>query len=97
VPLFAYLGIDGPEGAARRPEARPRHLAHLEKLTSEGRVRFAGPLLGEDGAPRGSLVLFEAPDAASAREVAEGDPYLAAGVFERVELHATRQVLPEEG
>lgn len=94
MPWFVYTGFDGPRGPELRPSVRPRHLAHLEGLDRAGRIRFAGPLLGEDGRPRGSLVLFEADDWAAARGVAEGDPYLVEGVFERVEVRETKQVLP---
>jgi len=92
--LFCYVGHDGPEGAARRPDARPAHLEYLAPLNAAGRVRYAGPLFDEQGAPRGSLIVFEAADYAEARGIAEGDPYLARGVFERIDVFATTQVLP---
>jgi hypothetical protein len=95
MPLFVYTGHDGPRGPELRPSVRPRHLAHLEALAASGRIRFAGPLIGEDKKPRGSVVLFEADDWATARTIAENDPYLLEGVFERVEVRATKQVLPE--
>lgn len=95
MPLYVYTGHDDPRGTGRRPEVRPRHLAHLEPLARAGRIRFAGPLLDAEGAPRGSVIVFEAGDWDEARRLAEGDPYLVEGVFERVEVHETRQVLPE--
>jgi len=95
MPLFTYMGFDGPRGPELRPEVRPRHLAHLEELAATGHIRFAGPLLDEAGTPRGSVIVFEAEDWLAAREVAERDPYHQEGVFERVELHATQQVLPK--
>jgi uncharacterized protein YciI len=94
MPLFCYVGHDGPEGLARRPDVRPRHLAHLDPLAGAGRVRYAGPLLDDRGDPRGSLIVFEAADLAEARRIAESDPYLTEGVFERVDVYETRQVLP---
>ena len=90
MPLYCYVGRDGSEGRARRPGARPRHLSHLERLD----VRFAGPLLDADGAPCGSLIVFEAASFAEASRLANADPYLEAGVFERVEVFETKQVLP---
>ena len=95
--LFVYVGHDGPNAPERRPAVRPRHLAHLEPLEAAGRIRFAGPLLDAEGAPRGSLIVFEAADLAEARSIAEGDPYLGEGVFERVVVHETRQVFPSAG
>jgi len=90
MPLFCYVGYDGPDGLAKRPDARPQHLAHAEKLDS----RFVGPLLDETGSPCGSLFIFEAEDFASAQEIAGADPYLELGVFARVEVFQTKQVFP---
>ena len=94
MPLFVYRGIDGNRGLELRKTVRERHLAHLESLVEAGRIRFAGPLIDEDEQPCGSLVVFEAEDLTSARAIAEGDPYLLEGVFERVEVLGTRAVLP---
>jgi hypothetical protein len=94
MPLFVYRGQDGPAGAELRKTVRERHLAHLQPLADAGRIRFAGPLLDENDAPCGSLVVFEADDLAAARQVAENDPYLVEGVFESVDVRGTRGVLP---
>jgi len=94
MPLFVYRGRDGPRGAELRKTVRERHLAHLQPLADAGRVRFAGPLYGADGRPCGSLVVFEADDLEAARAIAESDPYRVEGVFEQIEVHATRAVLP---
>lgn len=90
MPLFCYVGYDGPEGLARRPDARPQHLAHAEKLDA----RYVGPLLDASGGPRGSLFIFEATDFESASAIAASDPYVELGVFERVEVFETKQVFP---
>jgi uncharacterized protein YciI len=94
MPLFCYVGHDGPEGLAKRPDVRPQHLAHMEPLAEAGRILYAGPLLDEHGSPRGSLIVFDAVDYAEARRIAESDPYLEQGVFERVDVFETRQVFP---
>ncbi len=93
--LFVYLGHDGPRGAELRKTVRERHLAHLDGLEADGRIRFAGPLLDEGGAPCGSVIVFEAEDWAAARNVAENDPYLIDGVFESIEIRASKQVFPK--
>jgi nitroreductase/uncharacterized protein YciI len=95
VPLYAIIGRDGPEGAERRKRHREAHLAGLAPLVAAGRVRFAGPLLGPDAAPAGSLIVIEAPDLAAARAIAERDPYVTQGVFASFEVSETRQVFPE--
>jgi uncharacterized protein YciI len=94
VALFVYQGRDGPRGAELRKSVRPRHLAYLQALVEDDRIRFAGPLYAEGGEPCGSLVVFEAEDLQAARAIAEGDPYVALGVFDEVEVHATKVVLP---
>ncbi len=94
MPLFVYRGEDGADGLELRKTVRERHLAHLRHLVDAGRVRFGGPLIDASDAPCGSLVIFEADDLESARAVAESDPYLTEGVFERVDVHGTKAVLP---
>ncbi len=95
MPLFVMLGTDGPQGAKLRPEQRPAHLANLEPKAAAGEVVFAGPLLGPDGKPRGSVVVFEAENLSSAQRFAENDPYTREGIFERVEVYETLQVFPK--
>ncbi len=94
MPLFTYRGTDGPRGLELRKTVRERHLAHLQGLADAGKVRFAGPLFDDAGDPCGSLIVFEADDLESARTLAESDPYLVEGVFDRVEVNATRAVFP---
>jgi uncharacterized protein YciI len=97
MPLFVMLGTDGPRGAELRPLHRPAHLENLAPLARDGRVAYAGPLLGPGGQPCGSLVVFEAENLVAARAFAETDPYVSEGVFERIQLWETRQVLPKDG
>lgn len=94
MPWFAFIGHDGPEGATRRSQHRPAHLAGLEALESDGRIRHAGPLIGDDGMPLGSLILFEAADLDEARAIAARDPYVTEGVFARYEVRQTKVVFP---
>ncbi|MEO2167336.1 MAG: YciI family protein [bacterium] len=96
MPLFAMLGHDGPDGLARRPAVRPRHLEHLKELEREKRILFAGPLFRDDGkTPCGSLVIFDAPDLDQARAHCGNDPYVLEGVFASWECLPAAQVFPE--
>jgi hypothetical protein len=97
VRTFIWIGHDGPRGVALRQQHRPAHLAGLEPLAAQGRVRFAGPLLGPAGAPVGSLIVLDAPDLEAAREIAARDAYATAGVFERWEVFETMVVFPRAG
>ena len=92
MPLYAFIGHDGPRGAELRKLHRPAHLEGIDELVAEDRIRHAGPLLDESGAPVGSLVLFEAETLDEARRIAAGDPYVTEGIFERWQVHETRVV-----
>lgn len=97
---YVIIGRDVPDSLDARLAARPAHLARLQALQLEGRLRLAGPLPridAEDPGPAGfsgSLIVAEFPDLAAARAWAEADPYLAAGVYAAVEVHPFRPVLP---
>ena len=97
MPLYVWIGRDGPEGARLRETVRPAHLENMQRLEDEGRVRFAGPLLDASGTPRGSVIVFEAESLAAAEAFANADPYATEGVFASVEVFESLQVLPSEG
>jgi len=96
VPLYAFIGRDGPNGAALRKVHRPAHLAGIHVLADAGRVRFAGPLRDDAGAPIGSLVIFEAASLGEARAVGASDPYVVEGVFESWQVSETVDVLASD-
>jgi uncharacterized protein len=90
---FALICIDRPDAADTRPTNRPAHLGYL-RANAAGVVQ-AGPLLGEDGKPVGSLFILEASDRAAAEAFAAGDPYRHAGLFASVTLHPYRSVFQD--
>ncbi len=95
MPVFVMIGRDGPEALERRPGIRPRHLAHLEPLSRQGRILFAGPLFQDDGrTPRGSVVVFTADTLEEARAIAARDPYVTGGVFASHEVAPSTRVFP---
>ena len=96
MPWYALIGRDREASGALRQQHRPAHLNGLEALEREGRIRHAGPLLGEDGQPAGSLVVFEAASLDEARRIAAGDPYVVEGVFASWEVLETRVVFPKD-
>ncbi len=91
---FVWIGRDGPRSAELRPLHRPAHLAGLEPLAAQGRIRFAGPLRSESGSAVGSLIILDAPDLAEARAIAARDAYATQGVFESWEVFETSVVFP---
>ena len=94
MPWYVMIGHDGARGAELRKLHRPAHLAGLEPLAQAGRIRHAGPMLGDDGAPVGSVVVFEAASLAEAHSIAARDPYVTEGIFARYEVRETAVVLP---
>ncbi|MCD1265649.1 hypothetical protein GR158_18285 [Shinella sp. AETb1-6] len=86
--LFAFVCQDKPGALQVRLDTRPEHVAYLNALNTEGTLAFAGPFLGEDGKPTGSLVVVKAETIEAAREIAANDPYAKAGLFASVEVKA---------
>jgi uncharacterized protein len=84
--LYALICKDKPGHLQVRMDTRPKHLDHLNGLDAAGTLKIAGPFLDGDGKPCGSLVILEADDEASARALADADPYTQAGLFESVEI-----------
>ena len=97
---YVIEGYDGPDVLPSRLAARPGHIARLAALRDAGRLLLAGPcpaIDSEDPGPAGfsgSLVIAEFDSLEAARAWADADPYVAAGVYERVEVRPFRKVLP---
>ncbi len=79
-----------------RKETRPAHLEFIE--ASGETVKLAGPLLDEDGNPKGSVLIIECADQGAAEQWVALDPYSRAGLFESVEIHPWNWTIgaPEE-
>ncbi|QXI37147.1 YciI family protein [Pseudomonas xantholysinigenes] len=98
--LYAIIASDVENSLEQRLAARPAHLERLQQLKAEGRVVLAGPHPAIDsndpGAAgfSGSLIVAEFDSLAAAQAWADADPYIAAGVYERVVVKPFKQVLP---
>lgn len=90
--FFAILCHDRADAGTLRADTRPRHLEHLGAI--EAQILVAGPILDEAGAPKGSVIVADFEDLATAQAWAEADPYAVAGLFRSVEVSAWRQVFP---
>lgn len=83
-----------------RADARPDHIARLNALLAEGRMLLAGPrpaIDSEDPGPAGfvgSLVVAQFESLQDARVWADADPYVAAGVYESIEVTPFKRVMP---
>jgi len=98
--LYAIIGDDVPESLENRLAARPAHLARLDALQQDGRLVLAGPFPAIDSPNpgpagfSGSLIVAEFESLEAARTWAKADPYVSAGVFERVTVKPFKKVLP---
>ncbi len=98
--LYAIIAQDREGSLEQRLAARPSHLKRLESLQNEGRLVLAGPhpaIDSEDPGSAGfsgSLVVAEFPDLDAAKAWADADPYVAAGVYQKVTVKPFKKVLP---
>ena len=98
--LYAIISQDVEDSLEKRKGARPDHIARLNDLKNQGRLILAGPHPaidvsdpGESGFS-GSLVVAEFEDLHEARNWADADPYLSAGVYSSVIVKPFNKVLP---
>ncbi|ABM61372.1 YciI family protein [Halorhodospira halophila] len=97
---YAIISQDVENSLPLRQSARADHLARLEQLRDEGRLLLAGPYPAVDTETpgdagfTGSLVVAEFDSLEAAQAWADADPYVAAGVYEQVEVRPFKPVLP---
>lgn len=97
---YVIYSSDRPGSLPARLAARAEHLARLQALLDEGRLLLAGPrpaIDSEDPGPagfQGSLVVAGFDSLPEARAWADADPYVAAGVYQSVEVTPFRRILP---
>ncbi|MFM0658088.1 YciI family protein [Paraburkholderia sediminicola] len=84
--FFAVIAKDHPDSTTLRAQTKVRHSAHLDAAAEGLRVLQTGPLLDENGAEVGSLMILEAAAIASIEAFMRADPYAKAGLFAHVEI-----------
>ena len=98
--LYAIISEDVADSLPKRLSVRPQHLERLQQLKNQGRLILAGPhpaIDSDDPGPAGftgSLVVAEFDSLEDARQWADTDPYLAAGVYEQLSVKPFKKVLP---
>ena len=98
--LYAIISEDVENSLENRQGARADHIARLEQLKAEGRLVLAGPhpaIDSEDPGEAGftgSLVVAEFSSLDEAQQWADADPYITAGVYQRVVVKPYKKVLP---
>ena len=96
--LYVIYAEDIADSLEKRLSVRPAHLARLQLLHDEGRLLTAGPLpavdSNEPGAAgfSGSTVIAEFESLEAAQAWANDDPYIAAGVYQKVSVKPYKKV-----
>jgi uncharacterized protein YciI len=98
---YVIYSQDKENSLEQRLQAREAHIARLQALLAEGRLLLAGPrpaIDSIDPGPAGflgSLVVVDFNSLAEAQAWADADPYIKAGVYERVEVSPFIRVMPK--
>lgn len=98
---YVIYSHDKENSLAQRLQAREAHLVRVNALLAEGRLLLAGPRPAIDAADPGpagflgSLVVADFNSLAEAQAWADADPYVLAGVYQRVEVSPFNRVLPK--
>ena len=98
--FYLIYSEDVENSLEKRKGARPDHIARLNKLQDEGRLILAGPHpsidVSEPGEAgfSGSLIVAKFDDLQEARNWADADPYVSAGVYSSVVVKPFNKVLP---
>ena len=97
---YFIFARDRPGSLPYRLQARAEHLARLRELADQGRLKIAGPIPAIDNPDpgdagyTGSMLVVEFESIEAARSWAGADPYVAAGVYQSIEVHPYKPVLP---
>ena len=98
--FYAVISQDVDDSLKKRMSVRTDHIARLQSLQDEGRLLIAGPhpnIDSEDPGSAGysgSLIVAEFDSLNVAQSWADADPYIAAGVYEKVIVKPFKKVFP---
>ncbi|GLO61167.1 hypothetical protein MACH09_16750 [Vibrio sp. MACH09] len=95
---YVIFSQDVEDSLQKRMSVRDKHLARLQLLQDEGRLLTAGPMPAIDSENpaeagfTGSTVIAEFPSLEDAKQWADADPYIDAGVYENVIVKPFKKV-----
>ena len=98
--LYVIYAEDVPDSLERRKTARAAHLERLQQLQDAGRLLLAGPYPSIDlvdpgpAGFSGSLIVAEFESLQAAKDWADTDPYILAGVYQTVTVKPFKKVFP---
>ncbi|WP_413284652.1 YciI family protein [Vibrio sp. MA40-2] len=95
---YVIFSQDVKDSLAARLSVREKHLARLQALRDEGRLLTAGPMPAIDtenpaeAGFTGSTVIAEFNSLSEAKQWADADPYIEAGVYQQVIVKPFKKV-----
>ena len=98
---YMIYGEDTDNSLSKRLSVREQHLGRLADLENKGRLLVAGPCPAVDSKTpgdagfTGSLIIAEFENLAAAKNWANKDPYIEAGVYRQVTVKPYLKVLPK--
>ncbi|WP_299871279.1 YciI family protein [uncultured Cocleimonas sp.] len=98
--LYAVISEDVENSLEKRLSVRAEHIARLNALKDEGKLVLAGPHPAIDSDDpgtngfTGSLIVAEFDSLELAQAWADADPYIGAGVYQKVTVKPFKKVLP---
>ena len=98
--LYVIWAQDAVNTHSLRVETRPAHVDRLKELLNQGRLIIAGPMPAVDSTDpgdagmTGSMIVEEFMSLEAAQAWADADPYIKAGVYEKVTVKPYLKVLP---
>ncbi len=96
--FYAVISQDVEDSLEKRMSVRADHIARLQALQDEGCMLIAGPhpaIDSEDPGPAGftgSWIVAEFDSLEDAQTWADADPYISAGVYEKVIVKPFKKV-----
>ena len=97
---YVIIGNDVENSFSNRMSVRPAHVERLKSLAADNRILVAGPCPSIDNEEpgeagfSGSIIIADFDSLEEAKEWANADPYVAAGVYASVTVKPFKKVLP---
>jgi len=98
--LYAIYAEDSKNSLSKRLDVRPEHVERLKNLKEQGKLILAGPLPAIDSPDpgpagfTGSLIVAEFKSLKDAKHWANDDPYIKAGVYQKVTVKPFNKAFP---
>jgi hypothetical protein len=98
--LYAIISQDVENSLDKRLSVRAEHIERLKSLKEQGKLILAGPHPAIDNIEpgpagfTGSLIVAEFDSLEAAQTWADNDPYIKAGVYDKVVVKPFKKVLP---